>query len=313
MNPSDIILHHTPRSAYAEKIRLMLDTVSADWKQVKAPVHTNKRVFQRRLVEGYSRRIPLLQIGADVFCDTDVITHELATVLQVEAYSKENLTEEGRQFVIDAESKYFAAFLGSLPPADIMKSYFKDYPLKDFYGFVMGRVQSFKGRKLETIPHDQAVKLRDLYLDDAENRLKKSPYLFSSEAPTLADFSFYHLLWYQFLNNNPTDFTKRPNLENWYKKLTSKRKGEPQAYTPEQVAGMVKKIQPRPVPESMKQSSRIGQTLTLQPSDDAGPATLPTTGVIVGEDDYKIILKREDPEMGTIHVHYPKCALGACL
>ena len=74
-----IILHHYDASPYAEKIRLMFGLKGMRWHSVLSPEQP-PRPNVDPLSGGY-RRIPIAQIGADVFCDTfglarpDVIGH----------------------------------------------------------------------------------------------------------------------------------------------------------------------------------------------------------------------------------------------
>lgn len=69
---NELILHHYPASPYAEKIRLMLGFKGLAWTSVIIPVVMPKPDVVA-LTGGY-RRTPLLQIGADVYCDTALIT-----------------------------------------------------------------------------------------------------------------------------------------------------------------------------------------------------------------------------------------------
>jgi glutathione S-transferase len=74
---SDLILHHYPTSPFAEKIRLVLGYKQLSWKSVIIPMMMPKPDVVS-LTGGY-RRTPILQIGADVYCDSalicDVLEH----------------------------------------------------------------------------------------------------------------------------------------------------------------------------------------------------------------------------------------------
>ncbi|MGH7017617.1 MAG: glutathione S-transferase N-terminal domain-containing protein, partial [Caulobacteraceae bacterium] len=72
----DIILHHYDASPFSEKVRLLLGLHGMAWRSVIQPVIMPKPDLVA-LTGGY-RRIPVLQIGADVFCDTQAILAELA-------------------------------------------------------------------------------------------------------------------------------------------------------------------------------------------------------------------------------------------
>ena len=72
---SEIILHHYDMSPYAEKIRLALGRKALAWRSVQTPMVLPKPDHME-LTGGY-RRVPVMQIGADVYCDTHCIAREL--------------------------------------------------------------------------------------------------------------------------------------------------------------------------------------------------------------------------------------------
>ncbi|HCE29343.1 MAG TPA: glutathione S-transferase, partial [Comamonadaceae bacterium] len=63
-----LILHHYPASPFAEKVRCVLGFKNLAWKSVIIPSVMPKPDVVA-LTGGY-RRTPLLQIGADIYCDT---------------------------------------------------------------------------------------------------------------------------------------------------------------------------------------------------------------------------------------------------
>ena len=65
---SGLILHHYDTSPFSEKVRLLLGLKGLAWDSVQAPVIMPKPELTP-LTGGY-RRIPVLQIGADIYCDT---------------------------------------------------------------------------------------------------------------------------------------------------------------------------------------------------------------------------------------------------
>ncbi len=71
----DLILHHYDLSPFGEKVRLALGYKNLDWKSVEIPIWPPKPDLMP-LTAGY-RRAPVLQIGADVYCDTLLILREL--------------------------------------------------------------------------------------------------------------------------------------------------------------------------------------------------------------------------------------------
>ena len=72
---SELILHHFDVSPYAEKARLMLGIKQLAWDSVQIPMIMPKPDLVA-LTGGY-RKTPVLQVGADIYCDTNCIAREL--------------------------------------------------------------------------------------------------------------------------------------------------------------------------------------------------------------------------------------------
>src|SRR5260221_8159278 len=70
-----IILHHFDESPFSEKIRIVFGLKGIAWTSVRI-----SRIMPRPdlmpLTGGY-RRTPVMQIGADIYCDTQCIIREL--------------------------------------------------------------------------------------------------------------------------------------------------------------------------------------------------------------------------------------------
>jgi len=72
---SQIILHHYDISPFSEKVRRVLAFKDIAWRAVEQPMMAPKPELTP-LTGGY-RRIPVMQIGADVYCDTALIIRRL--------------------------------------------------------------------------------------------------------------------------------------------------------------------------------------------------------------------------------------------
>ena len=73
---TELILHHYDASPFSEKVRLLFGLRGLAWRSVIQPTIMPKPELTP-LTGGY-RRIPVLQAGADVYCDTQVILAEVA-------------------------------------------------------------------------------------------------------------------------------------------------------------------------------------------------------------------------------------------
>ena len=72
---ADLILHHYPNSPFSEKVRIAFGIKQLAWKSVQIPVIMPKPDLMP-LTGGY-RKTPVLQVGADIYCDTQLIMLEL--------------------------------------------------------------------------------------------------------------------------------------------------------------------------------------------------------------------------------------------
>ncbi len=72
---NEIIFHHYQSSPFSEKVRVAFGIKGLSWRAVEQPVIMPKPDLIP-LTGGY-RKIPVMQIGADIFCDTQIILREL--------------------------------------------------------------------------------------------------------------------------------------------------------------------------------------------------------------------------------------------
>lgn len=72
---TQLILHHHDPSPFAEKIRLVFGIKNLPWSSVQIPMIMPKPDLTA-LTGGY-RKTPVVQIGADIYCDSALIAREL--------------------------------------------------------------------------------------------------------------------------------------------------------------------------------------------------------------------------------------------
>ena len=72
---TSVILHHFPQSPFSEKIRLIFGLKKIAWTSVEI-ARIMPRPDLMPMTGGY-RRTPVMQIGADIYCDTQCIIREL--------------------------------------------------------------------------------------------------------------------------------------------------------------------------------------------------------------------------------------------
>lgn len=75
MSDAQVIFHHYPQSPVSEKVRVVFGFKGMNWKSVQIPRLPPKPNLTA-LTGGY-RLTPVMQIGADIYCDTSCIIREI--------------------------------------------------------------------------------------------------------------------------------------------------------------------------------------------------------------------------------------------
>jgi glutathione S-transferase len=134
----EIVLHHYEFSPFSEKVRLAFGLKRLSWRSVLVPVWMPKPDLMP-LTGGY-RRAPVMQIGADVYCDTQLILRVLDRL-----HSEPSLFPGGTEGLASAlsfwwESNTFVtaartlgAMMGDKLPPELIED------RKSFLGFDMGQ------------------------------------------------------------------------------------------------------------------------------------------------------------------------------
>src|SRR5829696_5470820 len=103
---TDVILHHYPLSPYAEKVRKALGIKRLAWRSVTIPIIMPKPDLTP-LTGGY-RKTPVMQVGADIYCDTQLIMLELERRLPSPPFLLEGREGEARAITMWIDRNMFA-------------------------------------------------------------------------------------------------------------------------------------------------------------------------------------------------------------
>lgn len=294
---SELILHHYNESPYAEKVRALLGYKGLAWRSVIVPRIAPKPDMVA-LTGGY-RKVPVLQVGADVYCDTRLIAQ-----------------------VLDAHAPLpsLAAVAGSF--SELVENWV-DVNL-------FGRAVAFTfGQNVDHLPdvflEDRAA-LRGAPLDRAalkaavpmagqelaahigwlEIALSGEHRFINGATPGAGDFTLYSTLW--FARHGRFDFTPFPAVSAWMAQMQAFGHGTPTPLSATEALDVAASHEPAPLPawqgDADASGLAAGQTVSVSP-ELLGHGTA-VAGELVGLSRERITVRVQSVRCGRVHVHFPR-------
>lgn len=296
---SELILHHHDPSPFAEKIRLAFGIKQLPWKSVRISM-VMPRPELMPLTGGY-RKVPVLQAGADVYCDTRLIARELerrhpapplfpagseGLALALASWSDRTFFEPG------------AALAMALNRAAIPKEVIDDR--KGFFNFM-----DFDTLESEA-PHLFAQFRAGLML--IERMLADGRSYLLGEAASFADIDAWFPVWMARTNFGTAAalFAPFPRLLAWEARMGAIGYGSRSELDAREALGIARASDPRPaagVDAGDPQQFRPGDRVTVTP-DDYG--CIPVEGELVTLSIDEVAIRREPVETGAVVVHFPR-------
>ncbi|WP_437303442.1 glutathione S-transferase family protein [Sorangium sp. So ce388] len=294
---AEIILHHYPLSLFAEKIRRILAYKKIAWRSVEQPMMAPKPDLTP-LTGGY-RRIPVLQIGADVYCDTARIARRLEQLqpepacLPADQAGVAALVEDwaDHRFMSQVVPPVVVELLPVLPP-----------------GILIDRAAMSPAMSEDVVrraaPH--ALGQARLSLDRLESQLHGRPFLLG-DAFSIADAACFHPVW--FLKRSArlsAEIEARPALAAWFARVEGFGPGDVRPMTAAEALAIARASEPADVAggeSAAGEELRPGDAVTIT-ADDYGPEE--SRGVVVRLSASEITVRRRDPAVGEIALHFPR-------
>src|ERR1700730_2646654 len=296
-----LILHHYPLSPFAEKIRLILGFKGLQWSSVIIPNMMPKPDLTA-LTGGY-RKTPVMQIGADVYCDTALI----ADVIEAEAPRPTlypgGIAAASRTLAQWADSTLFwTAIPFTLQPAGLAVM-FEGVPAETVKAFGDDR-NAFRANIPRTRPADATAAFA-LYLERLEEMLGTQDFFFGPAA-SIADFSIYHSLWF-VLRGGPVAkiLESFPALQGWRARVSAFGHGTLEKLSSTAAISIAHDAAAEPSVGTSGDSHGISMgEKVIAAATDTG--TEPIEGTLYGVTKNRISIAREDPRAGAVVVHFPR-------
>lgn len=277
----------------------MLGYAELEWRSAISPAMPPRPMVDP-LAGGY-RKIPVAQIGADIFCDTRVISSEVARLANQPLLAMENCSDDVQDFVQYVDSTVFMSTVVTGSPKKAMLLLLTNFTPWSAYRFIKDRAGIQKTSNSKRIRAADGVKIMRDFTRDLDEKLAGQTYLFSDQ-PCIADFSVYHVLWFRNKTRGNNDLRKLENLSKWWRAMPKFGHGQSKTIRKNEVLQQALDVQPRKLPGKGKKHALIGKSVQIQPDDYAQN---PVQGTLVYTDNNRWIVARESAECGTLHVHFP--------
>jgi glutathione S-transferase len=293
----EIILHQYANSPFSEKIRKIFAHKKISWRSVDQPVIMPKPKLVP-LTGGY-RRIPVLQIGADVWSDTGIIIRKIDELKPEPTLYPGGLTAAADTMNQWADRRLF----WSATPV-IFEKLAAVTPKE----FIEDRSKLIPGTNFADIPKaapDSRNQLR-AFLEILDRQLATSPFLLG-DSFSLADAACFHPVW--FLQAEPTSFglaQKFTHLMRWFERVNALGNGDVTPIDPDEALKIAKESNPATAEnvDSRDPNGLVAGTRVAVTPDDYGFD--PVIGRVVVSTIHEIAIEREVPELGRIVNHFPK-------
>jgi glutathione S-transferase len=295
---TEIILHHFDSSPFAEKIRVALGIKGVSWASVQIPMVMPKPDLVA-LTGGY-RKTPVMQIGADIYCDTQRIGHELEA-----RCSGPSLFPSGTEGLCHSLASWSDLLLFR-PGAALSMGTNLDLPediLQDRFAF-------FDFLDRETLP-DQLVELFAQFranLQRLEDVLADGREFLLGESPSWADAASYAPVWMcrGNIRGASTLLENLPALQAWEQRVAAFGHGTRSEISAEDALAISRDS--RPVGKSELSEDRWPQIQRDVPvavsPDDYGAD--PVHGELVSLTQHEIAVRRADERAGQVVVYFPR-------
>ncbi len=295
---SNIFLHHYPTSPFGELARAALGLKGLDWHSVTIPVMMPKPDLVE-LTGGYART-PVLQIGADLFCDTAAILDALEGHQSDPSLFPAPLGALHRVVASWAGASQFAAHVGAAfknAPAEALPPGFAEDRKKRFVGFDFDAMPRFA-------PHLETQVL--VAANWLAQTLGDGRHFIGGELPGHGDLALYANLW--FIQSMPfaaefaaTAFAS-PIVTAWFDRVAAIGHGTFQEASADDAIEAARASDPAPVSGSVE-SFALHQNVKVS-TEQSGDQ--PVEGKLLRCDSSGITVVRSSGRAGNVNVHFPR-------
>jgi Glutathione S-transferase len=290
---------------FLKKARLLLGFKGLSWRSVKiSPVMPKPDLTA--LTGGY-RKTPVLQIGADIFCDTSLIARRLEQEKALPAFFPEGQEMIAATFAAWADSVVFQHAVSLVFQPESIAVRFANMPPEAIKAFIADRTELFSGGSATRLSAEQARHQWPTIMARLEQQLQREQGDFLFGEPSIADFALAHPLW--FLKATPVTsplVDAYPAVSAWLGRVLGFGHGAFSEMTAEEALEVARNATPAALPEEQfdePNGFEAGQQVVIAAIDYGVD---PVAGELLFAGREELILRREDERGGVVHVHFPR-------
>lgn len=294
---SDVILHHYDTSPFSEKVRICLGIKDLAWSAVDQPTIMPKPDLTP-LTGGY-RRIPVLQIGADIYCDSQLIVRELER-----RFPQKPLYPAGLQAMVNAVEQWSdkAVFQSAVPAIfgsigdRVDPAFVKDREALSGQPFNLAAMKAVAPFALTQIKAHAAL---------LAQQLADSGAFLAGADPSLADAAAYYNFWFvrSFAPGLADRFDDLAGFDAWYDRVKAIGHGQRTSLSRAQALEVAKTSEPEASAILASDADLAGKTVRVAATDYGRD---PIIGAFAGSTPYSLTVARDVEGLGQIKVHVPR-------
>jgi glutathione S-transferase len=299
----DLIFHHYHNSPFSEKIRTIFGYKKLPWKSVLIPAIMPKPNLTA-LTGGY-RKTPVLQIGADIYCDTALIANVLERIAPTPGLYPPEIEGMARTLAQWADSTLFWTVIPYIfqQPAAVQSILGGATP-EQMKAFVADRA-GFRGNAPRMSAGEATGSLLE-YLRRLDGMLANGKQYLLGDQPCIADFSVYHCLWFvQKAKEVASIIDRAPHVQTWLGRMAAIGHHSHEPMSGEQALEVARSSDPVAIDAAFVDTFGIalGDRVTIAPTDYGLD---PVEGELVMAAENELAVRRTDPQAGTVIVHFPR-------
>lgn len=302
---SELILHHYPTSPFAEKARLLLGFKGLSWRSVKIPPVMPKPDLTA-LTGGY-RKTPVLQIGADIYCDTSLIARRLDQEKALPAFFPEGQEMLAATFAAWADSVVFQHAVSLVFQPESIAVRFSHLSPEAIKAFIADRAGLFSGGSATRLSAEQARHQWPTLMGRLEQQLQREEGDFLFGEPSIADFALAHPLWFLKATHVTAPLVDAyPAVSAWFGRVMGFGHGAFSEMTCEEALAVARNATPAALPDEQfdePNGFELGQHVVIAATDYGVD---PVAGELLFAGREELIVRREDERCGVVHVHFPR-------